>query len=68
MNSLIHRSKWLVLALPLASPNCGGSGGGGTGPSKTWSPSDWTSFDVSNWLPSAAIDTLHQLPLIGWFV
>jgi hypothetical protein len=68
MKSFASRAKWAVLALPLASPSCNSGSGGGNNPSPSSSLTDWMPIDVAQWLPSGALDALHQLPVVTWLV
>lgn len=68
MNSLLTASKWSIFVLPvLGAKGCSGGGGGGGGsPSPSSGISDWLSSNLMAYLPSGAVDALHQVPLINW--
>lgn len=66
MTSLLTRSKWAILALPLAAPSCNGGGGGGNNPSPSTSLLEWMNFDIANWLPTGISQAIHHLPMVNW--
>lgn len=68
MNFKYSVLKWSALAIPvLGASHCSGRGGGRS-PSPSADMSDWLSGLLTANLPAGTLETMHHLPVVGWFV
>lgn len=69
MKPWLKNTLMSFMIVPLAA-KCGGKGGGGGGgsPSPSTNLGDWLTLSAADYIPSGALQAMHHVPVLNWFV